>query len=135
MFFSKYKVNVSDINYGGHMGNERALILFQQCRIDFFHFLGLSEINIGDNIGTIQKDAHVNYHKEIFLGTLLTIRIKNIELSRTSFNVFYEILNQDYETLIDGSTLIVAYDYEKKKISKLPNIFKDSLNEYLKNIK
>ena len=33
MFSVNYKVTISDINYGGHMGNERALLLFQQVRI------------------------------------------------------------------------------------------------------
>ena len=38
-----YKVIVSDINYGGHMGNERALIIFQQCRMDWLNSLGLTK--------------------------------------------------------------------------------------------
>ncbi|WP_407537201.1 hypothetical protein [Cetobacterium somerae] len=55
MFSVNYKVTISDINYGGHMGNERALLLFQQSRIELFKSLGVTEINVGDNVGTIQK--------------------------------------------------------------------------------
>ena len=55
MFSIKYKIKEEDINYGGHVGNERALVFFQMVRIKFFESLGLSELNIGDGIGVIQK--------------------------------------------------------------------------------
>ena len=39
-FETEYKVIVSDINYGGHMGNERALIIFQQTRMEWLNSIG-----------------------------------------------------------------------------------------------
>lgn len=123
MFSINYKVTISDINYGGHMGNERALILFQQVRIDFYNSLGLSELNIGNGIGTIQKNSYVNYHKEIFLGQTLTVKIVSIEAFRTSFNIKYEVYNEENLLCIDGSTLIISYDYFHKKVCKLPSEF------------
>ena len=51
MFTSKYEVRISDINYGGHLGNERALVVFQQTRIGWLKALGLSELNIGEKQG------------------------------------------------------------------------------------
>ena len=39
-FETEYKVIVSDINYGGHMGNERALIIFQQARMEWLNSIG-----------------------------------------------------------------------------------------------
>ena len=47
MFIEKYKVTVGDINYGGHMGNERALVAFHQGRIAWLNSMGYSELNIG----------------------------------------------------------------------------------------
>jgi len=60
-FIMKYKVHISDINYGGHMGNDRSLSLFHEARIVFLKSLGYSEMNIGNGIGIIMKDAHVDY--------------------------------------------------------------------------
>lgn len=127
MFSINYKVTVSDINYGGHMGNERALILFQQGRIDFFKNLNLSEINIGDDIGTIQLESHVKYLKEVYLGEVLKINIDDIVLKKTSMDFIYSVYNENNEKVLEGSTLILAYNYERKKVSKIPSIFLEKL--------
>ena len=36
-----YKVPISDINYGGHMGNDKSLALFHEARIAFLKHLGI----------------------------------------------------------------------------------------------
>ena len=79
MFEINYKVIVSDINYGGHMGNERALILFQQVRMDWLNSIGYDEADI-EGKGLIQLESHVYYLKEVFLGENLICRIKNVNL-------------------------------------------------------
>ena len=43
LYETDYKVIVSDINYGGHMGNERALIIFQQTRMEWLNSIGYDE--------------------------------------------------------------------------------------------
>ncbi len=129
MFSVDYKVTVSDINYGGHMGNERALLLFQQARIDLFKSLGVSEINVGDNIGTIQKDAHVYYRAEIYLGDKLKITIKGVEIKKTSINFIYIVKNESDKVVLEGSTTIVGFDYERKRVTKFSEKFLDTLED------
>ncbi|MGL4308514.1 acyl-CoA thioesterase [Cetobacterium sp. SF1] len=133
MFSIDYKVGVKDINYGGHMGNEIPLQLFQQCRVDFFLSHDLSELNIGENVGVIQKNSYVSYNKEVFLGDLLKISITNIELTKISFNVFYTIFRGE-ELVVEGSTLLVAFNYEKGKPTKIPESFKSLCSELFRNI-
>ncbi|MGL4903193.1 MAG: thioesterase family protein [Cetobacterium sp.] len=130
MFAIDYKVTISDINYGGHMGNERALLLFQEVRINLFKILGGSEINLGENVGTIQKDAHVYYKGEVYLGEKLKVKIVGAELKKASINFLYEIENENNQIVIEGTTLIVGFNYTLKKISKFP----EELLTKLKNI-
>ncbi len=33
---TQYKVSIADINYGCHMGNDKALTIFHEARIGFF---------------------------------------------------------------------------------------------------
>lgn len=129
MFSVDYKVTISDINYGGHMGNERALLLFQQARIDLFKSLGVSEINVGDSVGTIQKDAHVYYRGEVHLGDELVISIKDIEITKTTLNFVYSVEKKDGKIVLEGSTTIVAFDYEKRKVAKFSQEFLDKLKK------
>jgi len=129
MFLVNYKVTISDINYGGHMGNERALLLFQQSRIELFKSLGVTEINVGDNVGTIQKDAHVYYKGEVYLGDELAIIIKNIDIKKTSLNFIYSVEKSEGGVVLEGSTIIVAFDYRKKKIARFSQEFLNELEK------
>lgn len=127
MFIEKYKVTVGDINYGGHMGNERALVAFHQGRIAWLNSMGYSELNIGDEIGIIQRESKVEYLKEAFMGDLLTIRISDVILKRSSFRIKYEIKNQKDDVIIIGDTLMIAFDSVRKKIVSLPKEFREKV--------
>ena len=48
-----YKVRIADINYGGHMGNDKALFIFHEARINFLDYFGYSEASISDDVGII----------------------------------------------------------------------------------
>ncbi|MFA6878453.1 MAG: thioesterase family protein [Fusobacterium sp.] len=129
MFSTSYKVRVDDINYGGHMGNERALILFQQTRTEWLNSIELDELNIGEEKGIIQLESHVYYLKEVVFGEELLCAIKNIEVVKSSFDIFYEVKNKNNEIVIKGSTRMMAFDYKRKKISRIPKIFKEKINK------
>ncbi|WP_291255308.1 thioesterase family protein [Fusobacterium sp.] len=124
MFNFNYKIQKEDINYGGHVGNERALLFFQMARIAFFESLGLSELDLGEGAGVIQKNSFVEYNKQLFLDENISIIIKNIEFSKTSFNIFYDIFNENRDIVISGSTLLVCFDYSSHKIKRVPESFK-----------
>lgn len=131
MFSIKYKIKDEDINYGGHVGNERALLFFQMVRIKFFESLGLSELNIGGNIGVIQRNSFVEYNKELFLDDEITIQITNIQLEKNKFNIYYEVYNQENKLAINGSTLLLPFSYTEKKLKRVPSIFKEKVEELL----
>ena len=67
-----YRIRVGDINYGGHMGNDKALLLFHDARLYFLEQHGFSESDIGGP-GIIMGDAHVYYKKEVFRGDELKV--------------------------------------------------------------
>ncbi|MGL4977265.1 MAG: acyl-CoA thioesterase [Cetobacterium sp.] len=127
MFVVDYKVTISDINYGGHMGNERALLLFQEARINLLKILGVTEMDLGCGVGTIQKDAHVYYKGEVYLGEKLKIKIIVEQIKKVSINFLYEIENEEGKVVIEGSTIIVGFDYKLKKVIKFPVGFLERL--------
>ncbi len=121
---ASFEVRVGDINYGGHLGNDKALLLFHDARIKFFESLGFSEKDIGDNTGIIMRDAHVVFRKEVFLHDELVADIAVIEVTSTSFNLEYTIRrNSDKTVVITGETGIIAFDYGKRKVVKIPEVF------------
>jgi acyl-CoA thioester hydrolase len=121
---ARFEVRIGDINYGGHMGNEAALLLFQDARIRFLESIGFSEKHIGDRAGIILSEAHVYFRKEIFLHDELYADISVAEVTTSSFEMVYSIRRTaDAAEVLNGTTRLIAFDYERKKVTRLPEAF------------
>jgi acyl-CoA thioester hydrolase len=120
---ARIEVRVGDINYGGHMGNDKALLVFHDARIAFLESLGFNEKNIGGP-AIIMRDAHVNFRKEVFLHDILTVDVGIDEVTLTSFNITYTVKRENDDVVVFlGSTGLVAFDYETRKVVKVPEAF------------
>lgn len=58
-------VQIGDINYGGHAGNERYLLFAQETRLRFLETIGCSEMKFGD-YGLVLAEATLEYFHELF---------------------------------------------------------------------
>ncbi|MEN8224112.1 MAG: thioesterase family protein [Bacteroidota bacterium] len=121
-----YIIRVGDINYGGHMGNDRALLLFHDARIYFLEERGFSESDIGGP-GIIMGDAHVYFKKEVFRGDELKIYVHIEDLRGLSFHMHYTVMRGE-EEVINGSTKLIAFDYSLKKVVEIPEVFLSKLD-------
>ena len=120
---ARFDVRVGDINYGGHMGNDKALLVFHDARLAFLEYLGFSEKNIGGP-GIIMRDAHVTFRKEVFLHDTLTVDVGIDEVTMTSFNMVYTVKSENDDAVVFlGSTSLVAFDYNTRRVVKLPEVF------------
>ena len=130
MFIFYYTVKQEDLNYGNHVGNERALLFFQWTRESFLRQNNLSETNIGDGSGFIQVEATVQYKKQLFLDQKIEVRITKIEIKGLKIIFEYEIYTGK-ELAITGTATVLAYNYEEQKIKKIPTNFKEIVKKYL----
>jgi len=121
IYAGTYTLRVGDINYGGHMGNDRALLLFHDARLDFLAQLGFSESNIGGP-GIIMSEAHVYFKKEAFRGDSLEVYVHVDDIREVSFVMHYSVLCRGAEVL-RGNTRLIAFDYENRKVVKIPPAF------------
>ncbi len=123
-----YRVGIGDINYGGHMGNDRFLTLFQEARLRFLASLGGSEREIGDGVGLTMSEAHVFYRAEVFWGEELEVRVKVSDLKEARFTLDYEVVRPgDGRVVASGSTRMVAFDYARRRVSRIPEEFRRRL--------
>lgn len=128
-FVMPYRVRISDINYGGHVSNAAVLSFFQDGRIGYLQQLGpFSEMDIG-GCGIILPEANVQYKAEMFLGEELQIGVRIEELRRSSFIMGYRIERQG-EVTAEGTTALVAFDYEARKVRRLPDDFRQAVNDF-----
>ncbi|MBN1958109.1 MAG: acyl-CoA thioesterase [Desulfuromonadales bacterium] len=125
-FHFSHRVGVADVNYGGHVSNSAVLNIFQDARIAYLAALGpFSEIDLG-GCGLIMPEAHVYYRREMFLADQLVIRVRTVELKRSSFTLDYRIL-RDGTLTAEGQTPLVCFDYAKHKPCRMPQLFKSAL--------
>ena len=82
-------VRITDINYGGHVGNDTILSIIHEARMQFLNSLGYTEMNCGE-IALIMADAAVEFKKELFYGNVVTISVAAISLSKISIEFFYQ---------------------------------------------
>lgn len=129
-FLMNYRVAISDINYGGHMGNDKSLCLFHEARIHFLQSLGYSELNIGEGLGIIMKDAAVEFLAEIFHGDELEVAVLLGEKKGILFQLLYEVKRKsDQKLVLKGRTGILAYDYKNRKKARTPEMFFNKIEE------
>ncbi|HRW99059.1 MAG TPA: thioesterase family protein [Cyclobacteriaceae bacterium] len=116
-------VRASDLNYGGHVGNDNVLTLMQEARILFYNHIGFKdEIHFEGNVGQIISDALVIYKSESFLGDRLAIQIGVTDFNKYGFDLIYLITNQTTgKEAARGKTGIVCFDYVKRKVASVPH--------------
>jgi acyl-CoA thioester hydrolase len=115
-------VRITDLNYGGHVGNDTILSLIHEARMQFLHSFGYSEKNVG-GVGMIMGDVAIVFKNELFYGDIIIAQVAVGELTRASFDMFYKFQKEKDGKLIDvvhAKTGMVCFDYEKRKPVALP---------------
>ena len=129
-FIIPYTVRVVDVNYGAHVANSAVLNFFQDARIAYLKRLGdYSEMNISKGCGIILPEAHVKYLAEMFLGDELLIGARITNVSRSSFTMCYRI-ERDGEATAEGETVLICFDYEKRKPRRLDAVFIEKVDAF-----
>lgn len=126
LFTTSYKVNITDLNYGGHVGNDKFLAIAHECRVQFFEHLGVTEKNIGEETGIIMANTIINYKAEAFYGDVLTAKVGVTNIGRSSFALVYH-LHKKEQLVAEILTTIVAINKEKAKPKSIPQSFLDKL--------
>lgn len=131
-FYTDYVVKEDDISAGVHLGNERALMILQKGRISFMQHLGLSDEDIGDNIGVIIVESGVKYHREGFLHDVLRVNVTVAEAAGKRCVLKYSVVREaDEQEILSGFTTFLAFDYKKRKVVELPDLFIEKTTPYL----
>ena len=122
IFSTEITVRASDVNYGGHVGNDAILTLMQEARIVLYRQLGFTdEVSFEGSVGQIISDALILYKSESFLGDVLVIKIAVADFNKYGFDMLYLIENKSTgKEVARGKTGIVCFDYDRKKVASVP---------------
>ena len=122
LFEAEISIRASDLNYGGHVGNDTMLTLLQEARIQFYRSLGFrNEISFEGAVGQIITDAAIQYKSESFLGDVLIVQIAVEDFNKFGFDLLYLVTNKATgKEVARGKTGIVCFDYSARKVVSIP---------------
>ena len=125
IYSTEIKIRITDLNYGGHLGNDSMLSILHEARVRFLKNFGYTEMNV-EGAGIIMADAAIQFKTEAFYGERLKIDIAVGDFSRVAFDIYYRVKSGDREVAL-AKTGIVFFDYEKKKVASTPELFRKKM--------
>ena len=123
-FSTTLPIRISDVNYGGHVGNDSFLSLLHEARLRFLNQFGYSEMNV-EGVGLIMSDVGIEYKKELAYGDTIKISVAANGFDRLGFDLYYLIeLVEGDKTILAGKakTGMLCFDYTTKKKSSVPEV-------------
>ncbi|QQS35263.1 MAG: acyl-CoA thioesterase [Ignavibacteriales bacterium] len=128
-FKTEMKIRVTDINYGGHLGNDSVLSIMHEARIRFLGSLGYAESDV-EGTGIMMTDCHINYTSQGFYGDEIIIDVSVPNIERNGCDFIYRITNKNsLAEIARGTTSIVFYSYTLKKLQNTPEKFRIKITE------
>jgi acyl-CoA thioester hydrolase len=122
-FSTSIPVRITDLNYGGHVGNDTVLSIIHEARVQFLQSHGFKELDLA-GVGIIMSDVAIDFKSELFYGDTVEAYVAVGDLSGVTFDLYYKL-----QKSVDGQVIPVAfaktgmvcYDYQKKKIVAIPS--------------
>jgi acyl-CoA thioester hydrolase len=122
-FTTRIPIRITDVNYGGHVGNDSVLSIMHEARMQFLASYGYSEMNFG-GVGMIMREVFISFKSELFYGDIVIASVAAAEFSGAGFGLFYKLEKESDGKIIAvayAQTGMVCYDYDKKKIMPVPD--------------
>ena len=124
-FTTELRVRITDVNYGGHLGNDAMLGLLHEARVRFLEHYGLSEGDIG-GFGLIMTDSALVYKSEAFPGETLVVAMALADFNKYGCDFLYQVTEKTSgREVARAKTGMVFFDYAKRAVQKIPHTFLD----------
>jgi acyl-CoA thioester hydrolase len=129
-FITSIPIRITDLNYGGHVGNDTFLSIMHEARARFLQHHGYKELDLA-GVGLIMSDVAIEFKNEIFYGDIISASVAASAFSGIGFDIYYKLEKQT-----EGKDMLVAaartgmlcYHYESKKIARIPVGVREKLN-------
>lgn len=127
IFSTEIPVRISDINYGGHLGNDAVLSMVHEARIRFFNHYQYSELNV-EGLGIILTDSAIVYKSEGFHGDVIQVDVAIRDFNKYGCDIYYLLSN--HKTAVEvahAKTGIVFFNYDDRKVNPVPEAFRSRM--------
>jgi acyl-CoA thioesterase FadM len=129
-FTAAIPVRITDINYGGHAGNDTILSIIHEARMQFLNSYGYKELEF-EGVGMIMADVGIEFKNELFYGDIVAASVTVTEFGKAGFDIYYKLEKESAgkKVLVAAAkTGMVCYDYTNKKIVPIPEAAKRTIS-------
>ncbi len=130
-FHASIPIRITDINYGGHVGNDSVLSLIHEARVRFLQHHGFKELEM-EGAGLMMSDVAIEFKAELFYGDIIDISVGAGDFSQIGFDIFYrfeKVMKDKKTTAVIAKTGMVCYDYTAKKLVSVPQNVREKLTK------
>lgn len=113
-------VRITDLNYGGHLGNDTLLSILHEARVQFLAYFGVAELDAATQLGFIMADVAIEYKGEAFHGDVLRIAMAATDLNKYGFDLVYHVNSQTGKEIARAKTGMLCFNYHTRKLRALP---------------
>jgi acyl-CoA thioesterase FadM len=121
-FSTRIDIRITDLNYGGHVGNDSFLSLVHEARQQFLKRFGYSELSI-EGAALIMADSAIEYKRELSYGDVIKISVAAGAFDRLGFDLYYllEVSSEGiWLTAGKVKTGMLCFDYTTRKKVPVP---------------
>jgi acyl-CoA thioesterase FadM len=127
LFETEIPIRISDVNYGGHLGNDAVLAIAQEARVRFLGARGWSELDV-EGVGTLMIDAAVVYRAEGRHGMTLRVRLAAADVRSRGLDLVYLMTDAATgEEIARVKTGLVFFDPRARKVVTMPARFREAV--------
>ena len=122
VFTTTLQVRITDLNYGGHVGNDSFLSLVHEARQQFLRHFGYTELDFAGT-SLIMADSAIEYKKELNYADEVRIAITAKDFDRIGFDIYYllEVKTEEgWGVAGKVKTGMMCFNYDLKKKTPVP---------------
>jgi acyl-CoA thioesterase FadM len=123
-FATELAIRITDLNYGGHLGNDAVLSLVHEARVRFLAAHGWSEKDVA-GAGIIMSDAAIVYRSEGFYGMRLRVEVAVEDLRTRGCDLVFRLADAATgREVARAKTGILFFDYGARRVVSTPEPFR-----------
>jgi len=121
-FSTELVIRITDLNYGGHVGNDVFLSLIHEARQQYLLSMGYRELSFA-GVGLIMADVALEYKQELNHMDRVRIAVAAADLDKLGFDLYYKVellTDEGWIVAAKAKTGMICYDYTVKKKVSIP---------------
>lgn len=127
LFSTEVPVRISDINYGGHLGNDSVLSIIHEARVRFLKHYHYTEMEV-EGASLIMSDTAIVYKAEGFYGDSIQVDVTVGDFNKYGCDIYYLLTNKKTAVeMVHAKTGVVFFDYEARKVRPIPEAFRTQM--------